>query len=171
MKEYLTLARAKDLFRYDPLTGIMTRKKDLGYKHKAGEIVGGLNDQGYLKTTVDGRAYRVHRIAHLLMTGKFPKKELDHENHVRSDNRWTNLLNASRTQNGRNQTLNNKNTSGFSGVYWAALRGKWKAQIKVDGKVLCLGTFADIEKAANARKAAEKKYGFHQNHGSMPAAA
>ena len=42
----------------------------------------------------------------------------------------------------------------------------WQARIKVNGKTLSIGYYKDIVAASNARKAAEKKYGFHQNHGT-----
>ena len=44
-------------------------------------------------------------------------------------------------------------------------RDKWYARITVDGKNIHLGTFDTEDEAIQARKLAEKKYRFHENHG------
>lgn len=56
-------------------------------------------------------------------------------------------------------------SSGITGVYWCEETNKWRARIQVNGKKIGLGSFARIEDAAAARKAAEVKYVFHANHG------
>lgn len=60
---------------------------------------------------------------------------------------------------------NANNTSGVTGVIWNSHFGKWKAQIGVNGVMVNLGTFTDKEEAITARKDAEVKYCFHENHG------
>ena len=42
---------------------------------------------------------------------------------------------------------------------------KWAAAIYVNGKLIYLGGYKKIFDAACARKSAERKYGFHLNHG------
>ena len=51
------------------------------------------------------------------------------------------------------------------GVYWHVGAGKWQAQIKVKHGLKYLGIFTEKSDAIAARKAAEAKYGFHENHG------
>jgi hypothetical protein len=51
-------------------------------------------------------------------------------------------------------------------VYWVADRKKWAAAIALPGgKCVALGRYDTLAEAAAVRKAAEKKYGFHENHG------
>jgi hypothetical protein len=50
------------------------------------------------------------------------------------------------------------------GVFWNKQDSKWVAQIKVDSKKKHLGVFT-VNPAIAARKAANTKYGYHQNHG------
>jgi len=97
------------------------------------------------------------------MTGRMPPNQADHINHNRSDNRFLNLTEATNKQNHRNETLQTNNKTGFTGVH--KTNGKWTAKIMVDGKNINLGVFSNIEDAAIARKAANKKYKFSQNHG------
>jgi hypothetical protein len=61
--------------------------------------------------------------------------------------------------------MRSDNTSGITGVTWHSQRGKWLAQIWVNGKKVHLGVFLSIDDAARARKDAEIKYSFHENHG------
>lgn len=92
--------------------------------------------------------------------------EVDHENHIRDDNRIANLSAADRASNTRNQSLSKANTSGRTGVYWHKLTGQWRARIKVRGKYISLGLYDDISDAAAARLSAEREFGFHGNHGA-----
>ena len=45
-------------------------------------------------------------------------------------------------------------TSGYKGVYWRAERGKWVANLKVDGHARYLGSFTSERAAALAYDAA-----------------
>ena len=91
----------RDLLGYDPETGLFTRKVQRG-KHKEGEIAGCLNAKGYVEIKACGKIYEAHRLAHLFMTGSWPSEQIDHVNHIKSDNRWSNLREASRAQNTQN---------------------------------------------------------------------
>ena len=68
------------------------------------------------------------------------------------------------------QRLISTNSSGYNGVYQNKKNGKWIAQITFKGKTYYLGSFAKIEDAAKARKAAEARiYGeflewYYANH-------
>lgn len=57
---------------------------------------------------------------------------------------------------GRKQNKNNK--SGVRGVYWNAREQRWIAKIQVRGKEICLGRYASLEDAKQARIAGEQKY-------------
>ena len=45
------------------------------------------------------------------------------------------------------------NTSGYIGVSWAKQYGKWRAQVRKNGKTVWSARFDDLEKAARARDA------------------
>jgi len=96
--------------------------------------------------------------------GEFPAGFVDHINHDRCDNRISNLrVVATKRENCRNQAKK-QGLSGICGVL-ARPSKRWQAQIKGDGKLVCLGTFDTKEEAAAARQAANEKYGYHKNHG------
>lgn len=130
-----------------------------------GKEAGSFNDSlGYITIGLRGKNWFAHRLAWVWMTGELPEK-IDHINHNGYDNRWSNLRNVTQKENTRNQTKNEKNTSGHNGVYWDKQTKKWRAKIKVDGKTICLGRFTDIEDALDARSYANIQYGFHELHG------
>lgn len=57
----------------------------------------------------------------------------------------------------KSNKLQANNTSGVKGVTWHNKTGKWCARISFKGITYSLGYFDDIEKAAEARKDAEKE--------------
>jgi hypothetical protein len=69
----------------------------------------------------------------------------------------------------RNNSLNHKlrkdNVSGMNGVYWRTARCQWGCYIKVNNKPIWLGSFEDKFEAFCVRLSANKKYGFHEDHG------
>jgi len=162
----LTPDEVKRLFKYDPDTGIVTRRADAGNGCRVGDVVGNTKWDGYARTKIDGKSYLLHRIIYLYMTGAMPVEHIDHINHESSDNRWCNLRSVSPTMNHRNRALAPNNTSGVTGVGWHKGTCKWKASITTGGKKKHLALFEDWFEAVCCRKSAENKHGFHENHGS-----
>jgi len=142
----------------------MYRKKDVlcgpnkFVKFKAGEQVGARMLNGYISTTLKGKAYYLHRLAWLLMTGEWPSKSVDHINGVRDDNRWSNLRSATDQQNQFNRTVRKDSTSGVKGVYFHKQSGLWRAAIQVDGKIISLRYHKTIKQAKSAYDAAAALY-------------
>jgi len=101
------------------------------------------------------------------MTGSLPSQEVDHLNHVRDDNRWANLRQASRKQNCKNKGRYANSSKIYPGVAWSERAKKWIATIWSDGKQTHIGTFTGPDEAILARKHAEKAHGFHINHAAM----
>lgn len=100
--------------------------------------------------------------------GDWPKNEIDHINKDKQDNRINNLRDVTTAENQRNRKLMVTNKSGACGVHKLNKRYSalvWSAVIMVDKKQIYLGSFRTKEQAIKARKAAERKHGFHPNHG------
>ncbi len=154
----MTQKRLKGLVYYDSETGIF-------FSRRSRKALGSPKAAGYLTVQLGVRHYSLHRLAWLYMTGEFPKEVVDHIDHNKRNNTWTNLREATQVDNCKNQQLAKSNTSGFTGVRWNDTRNKWTAAIKVERKNIHLGVFNSFEDAVVARMAANEKYKFHENHG------
>lgn len=146
----LTQEKLKEELNYDPDTGEFTWKRGRQGRSGAGKRAGCLGVQGYRYICIDGKHYRENRLAWLYVYGEPVPPVLDHINRVRDDNRIANLREVSVSQNSENS-----NAKGCCFDKWT---GKWRARIKVDGKVLCLGRFAEEADARRAYAAAKEKY-------------
>lgn len=91
--KHLTADRLRELLHYDPLTGVFTWKMNRTRRAKAGSVAGSVNGRGYVQIRIDGVGYTASRLAYLYMQGEpAPANlEIDHRNHVKTDNRWSNL--------------------------------------------------------------------------------
>lgn len=142
----LTQQRLKQLLCYDPESGLFKRAMpSKGPKPQDG--VGWTRDGGYRMITVDGRPYRAHRLAWLYVHGKWPVEHIDHINGITSDNRVTNLREASVQQNLANSKKPITNTSGYKGVSWHKAAKKWAARIRSEGGTRHLGLYETAEEA------------------------
>lgn len=163
-KTILSQARVRALFDYNPETGAFSRKiHRKGPKGTKSKWID--KSTGYCRIWIEGKTYRVHRVIWLWMTGNFPVNQLDHDNRVRSDNRWCNLKEVTNSENQKNVGMNPLNTSGITGVHYHIRMKKWIAQINIDKKQTQLGAFVEKSDAILARKEAETIYGYHPNHG------
>jgi len=155
--------RLRELFDYDHLSGVFTRKIRMGHCAKGTHATGTI-ERGYQRICVDGKQRYAHRLAWIYAHGYEPE-QIDHINHIRDDNRLANLRSVSHLENHRNHKLKSNNSSGITGVWWNKKNGNWCAEIKVNRKKINLGSFDKKSDAAEARKLAEDRYGFHENHG------
>ena len=141
--------RVREVFSYDPATGELRwrrRPHPAAWKVIVGEIAGWMGSEGYREVQLDGASYKVHRLIWLYTTGIWPTHALDHRNGIRDDNRFENLRQATRTQNGQNQNHPHRHgSSGFLGVN--RCNDGWQARITVEGKRRHLGTFHTPEEA------------------------
>ena len=162
----LTLKRAREYLRYEPITGKLFWRKNKR-PARAGTEAGHVRQRPTLKyrlVRIDGKAYRAHRLIWFLTFGTWPK-EMDHRNGNGLDNRLLNLHEVTSQENHHNQKMRACNTSGVTGVYWYKSTQKWYAQIGVAGKKIYLGYFNNLQDAAAAREKANVKYGFTARHG------
>ena len=155
-----------DILDYDKDTGIFRWKKKTGAKNRVGYIAGHNMYQGYVGITIEGKIYRAHRLAWIMMLGPLEdNQEIDHKNGIRNDNRLSNLRLSDRRDNSKNCAVRSDNKSGYPGVSFQKSTQKWRARIVVDSKEKFLGSFDDKDDAIEARIEAEEKYGFHDGHG------
>lgn len=168
----LTYEEANTLLHYDPSTGLLTWRARAGSgMQQAGSIAGSISKQprartAYRVTCVNSRNYHNHRLCWLLHYGMWPVGKIDHKDHDGLNNKIENLRDATSQQNSRNSWLYAVNTSGYPGVRWVRRDRRWEAQIGIGcGKKKYLGSFVRIEDAVAARKAAEARYEYHENHG------
>lgn len=155
-----------DVFYYDGIN-LLWRVPPLASK-KAGDIAGSVTNFGYRTVHYNRKRYLAHRIIWEMHNGQIPEgMEIDHINHDRLDNRIENLRLVSHAENQKNQKTHRMNTSGVTGVHWCKSRRKWVARITVNGKHINLGGFDSKDSAVSARKNAERRFGFHSNHGKQ----
>jgi len=159
----------RDHFNIRDNTGLFFIRKvwNIYDRHsKVGAPAGCLNKStGYLEIKINGTKYKAHRLAYLYYHGHWPENDIDHINGIKTDNREENLRDVSHYENMRNQVLRKNNNSGVTGVSWHKASGKWRVYINTEYKIKHLGYYDKLEDAIKARKEAEIKYRYHENHG------
>lgn len=151
--------RLLDLVNYDPTTGVFSRLIKTSSRSLSGDIFGS-HCRGYLTGMLDGKTYRLHRLAWFYINKTWPQFGIDHINGIKSDNRIENLREATQAENGQNMRISERNTSGYLGVSYFSARCLWKATITINRAVKHLGYFPSPELAfmaySNAKQEAHK---------------
>lgn len=150
----ITVERLRDILAYDQASGVFTwlRAPSRG-KSYVGHTAGNLTSEGRINITIDGRRYKAHRLAWLYVHGEWPLGLLDHIDGNPANNRLANLRLATQSQNCANARRRVDNSSGFKGVHFDRLTGRWRAEIMAGGRRGRLGRF-DSPEAAHAAYAA-----------------
>lgn len=136
-------------FQYDPEQGKLFWKIKRSNNTDVGDEAGWVSSDGYRKVRFESKEVRAHKIIFFIEHG-FTPDIIDHINGNKLDNRISNLRACSKSQNGMNRGKQKNNSSGVSGVCWNKSANKWQSYIKVDGKQIYLGVFADKLAAAEA---------------------
>ena len=175
------LAELRERLDYNPDTGVFAwkeakpehfsdGKRSASSKCKiwngklSGKKAGTMSLEGYLTIMFKGIIVSCHRLAYAFSNGFWPLNQIDHDNGIRNDNSFINLFDRTNAENGKNQKLSVRNYSGHIGVSLQP-SGKFLSVINNKGKKIGLGRHDTFEQAVADRKAAEVKYGFHNNHG------
>lgn len=143
--------RVREVLNYDAETGVFTWKLPISRRADVGEVAGGKNKSGYILIQFDGKQFYAHRLAWAYIHGCVPDL-IDHINGDKSDNRFCNLREASKSQNGANQTTKCRAKSGEKGVYYQSNTKKWRVKV---GKIH-VGYF-DTKNDAHAAYAITRK--------------
>lgn len=167
------------VLEYDALTGVLKwkpREQESFKSNKAGEAIRwnrrysgkpaftAKTNSGYFCGAVNKVVMQAHIVAWCIHYGTWPDGEIDHINGDRADNRIGNLRKVTRSENRRNSKTPKNNTSGVIGVSLYTHERKtpkWVASILSQP----IGYFNTKEEAILARKDAEIKHKFHENHG------
>ena len=146
----------KQLLSYNSDTGEFTWT-DKAAKKVAGKPANAKDALGYVCLKINGKMYKAHRIAWAFIHGAWPELHIDHINGKPSDNRISNLRQVDRHANMQN--LLRPRSDNKCGLLGVSPNGKnWRAEIRVDGKKLNLGTYKTPEEAHAIYVIAKRKY-------------
>ena len=146
----MTQEELKSIVSYNPETGVFTNRKTwrvIGHKDR-GYVVLHL---AYNNTLI---TYKAHRLAWLYVYGYTPKM-LDHINGDRADNRIANLRLTTDRENACNRKMHREGK--LPGCFLDKRYNKWQAQLRINGKNIPLGMYADQRSAHEAYLAALKE--------------
>ena len=153
----LTQSELKTLLHYDPNTGIFTWLVSRA-KGKANTRAGFVGQNGYRRIGICGGVYLEHRLVWLYVYGAWPSGQIDHKDGVRDNNALSNLRVVFGSGNRENLGgAQRNNQSGFLGVWYHPRLGKFRASIKVKGKLRMLGHYPTPEAAHAAYLLAKEK--------------
>lgn len=139
-----------NILSYCPDTGVFTWAKPRP-RIVVGRVAGAIHkSSGYITMEIDGKHFAAHRLAWFYVHGVMPSEQIDHINRDKTDNRISNLREATNGQNRSNTISSSKH--GLKGVsYKKWLKEKpWEARITFNKKVRSLGCYATKEEAHEA---------------------
>jgi hypothetical protein len=145
----LTINRLREVLAYNADDGEWTwlKRTGPGCNKVPGERAGSIDkDMGYRILSIDGEKYRGARLAYFYVNGRWPKGQMDHKDRVRSNDAWANLRVVTGSRNSINRPGVGK--SKLKGV--DLHRGRWRARLRVDGKLIDLGYYESAISAALA---------------------
>ncbi|NBW23602.1 MAG: Pathogenesis-related transcriptional factor and ERF protein [Caulobacteraceae bacterium] len=142
---------------YNPKTGKFFRKINTGSFGRIGEVLGYTTKRGYRKTSVCNIQLYDHQLAWLLFYSKWPDRQIDHINGNRSDNRISNLREATVSQNALNRSYQSNSKTKYKCINWKPDRKKYRVKIGVNKKYYHIGYFVNLDEAIKARDIAIKK--------------
>ena len=125
---------------YDQETGKLVWKMG----RRSGSPAGTVTKKGYVRVKLD-KNYMAHRIIWAMFYGYWPKNMIDHIDGDRSNNRISNLREATPSQNAINSKIKSTNSCGVKGIY--KKNNVWVVQI--NGKYA--GSYKTMAEATSVR--------------------
>lgn len=178
MPKTIEADKLRSALDYDPDTGVFTwktrQKRNKTWNTKfAGKVAGSLDNRGYWVIRLDDddgspQLYQSHRLAWVWVHGAWPRDGIDHINGIQTDNRIANLRLATQRQNLRNCGPQSNNKVGLKGVSFCKHTGRWRAQLRHNGKSINIGRFDSPEEANAAYRKAEQIVGGEFCRGATP---
>ena len=145
-------AELKELFRYEG--GSLFWKKRPSLNIDINKEAGCLRADGRRVIRIAGKLYLQHRLTYIYHYGSIEQNlSINHMNHDRSDNTIENL-HAVTLQTAVHLKANHT----AKGYTWDKAYNKWRAQIKINSKVINLGRFVSEKEARLAHIIAVEKY-------------
>lgn len=153
-KPLITQSELMDVISYNPDTGEFRWIKPNKYHSEltgmlAGNLRAAMSNKFYRTIAINGRTYIASRLAFLYMKGRWPDEYMDHINGESTDDRWSNLREASPMENSQNRKRKLKKSPLPMGVR-AREGGKYQARIQINKKPVSVGVFNTPEEASNA---------------------
>lgn len=153
------------LFHYDPDTGSLTWKQretadfKTIYAYRAhllrvGTEAGSKSPRNPKQVLVNGRLWLAHRLIFKMMTGRDTELVIDHANGNPRDNRWSNLREATRSQNAQNSKRRKTNSLDAKGIAPKRMARGMAYQVTVNGRYI--GIYDSLHDAKIARDVAAK---------------
>lgn len=121
----------------------------------SGRPCSSVDRHGYVYACINNKVARAHRIIYAMSTGAWPTQDIDHIDGCRTNNKFSNLRQATHSVNMQNK----KNCLGIRQA-----NGKFRAYLKVNGRQVSLGRFNTAEEAKAAYLDGKKKH--HQGYES-----
>jgi hypothetical protein len=183
MKKLLTQERLRQVLDIDLGAGVLVwkergiegfsseRSRRSWNAKNAGKVAGSIDGRvkhGYRIIGIDGALYAAHRLVWFYAHGQMPAQTIDHIDGNKLNNALANLRDVSQRDNCRNRAVRRDSKTGVTGVIIKP-SGRYQAQIGLGGRTRPIGTYETLEAAQAARKHADRKYGYHENHGRISA--
>lgn len=163
----------RQLFRYDPENGNLyylerpdemfssERAANSWHTQHCGNMAGSAilkEGRTYVQIQFFKKKYLAHRIVWKMHYGTEPPPIIDHIDGDGTNNRISNLREATIYQNGWNTKKSSRNRSGYKGVSFNTERNKWRAAMRINGRDILVGYYKSREEAAAAYQKAAAAY-------------
>ena len=161
--------RLPSMLSYDPQTGILRwleKRKGRRFELPVGNPdTNCRSGKTYLRVKVNYQTYLAHRLIWVLLHGRWPDGDIDHQDGDGTNNVLTNLREVPHVDNQKNMRRSSINVTGCTGVVWLKKARRWASRLYIGKRYVSGGHHVNFEDAVAARKALEVEHGFHPNHG------